>query len=255
MRSRTLIILIGIVAIVAAGVFLVLNNGEEAAPPPDPVQLLTESADNIRASDTFRMEVTHSGVDYLVSVYLGTDESGLSEAESMVAFRRALAQYIAPNILHADVSIILGGLTTQLQVFSEGDDQWFKLPITRWINIPFAPGFNPQTLIAEDTGFQAALAALTDLVYKGTTTLEDGTGVYHLSGTANGPDVTDLLVGLIEPQGLVPVDVYIDRSSRFPVRLVITQPETDPVDPTTWTIDVYDVDAEPDIPTPEALSS
>lgn len=227
------------------------NTGNEEEPPPDPVALLTEAATNIRSGDTFRMEVRHSGADYLVSVYLDTDASGLSQSTAQVAFRRALAQYVAPDTLQADVSIILGGITTRLQIFSQGDDQWFKLPVTPWIKGDFAPGFNPETLIAEDTGFQAALASLTDLNYQGVETLEDGTSVFHLNGTANGPDVTALLVGLIEAEGLVPVDVYISQDERLPVRLIIVQPETDPVDPTTWTIDVYDLNAEPNLTPPE----
>lgn len=227
------------------------NTGNDDEPPPEPVALLTEAANNIRAANTFRMEVRHSGADYLVSVYLDPDASGLSQSVAQVAFRRALAQYVAPQVLQADVSIILGGITTQLKIFSQGDDQWFKLPVTSWIKGDFAPGFNPETLIAEDTGFQAALAALTDLNYEGTDTLEDGTNVFHLSGTANGPDVTALLVGLIEAEGLVPVDVYISQEDRLPVRLVIVQPETDPEDPTTWTIDVYDLNAEPNLTPPE----
>lgn len=238
------------ILLLAAALLLAACNGDDD-PPPDPVALLTEAANNIRSADTFRMEARHSGAPYLVSVYLDEATSGLAQTAAQVAFRRAIAQYVAPDTLQADVSIILGGITTSLSVFSRGDDQWFKLPVTRWIDGDFAPGFNPRTLIAEDTGFQAALAALTDLDYRGTTSLEDGTGVYHLHGTANGPDVTALLVGLIEAEGLVPVDVYISQDTRYPVRLVIVQPETDAVDPTTWTIDVYDINADPALTPPE----
>ncbi len=214
-------------------------------PPPDPVELLIESADNIRSAETFRLEVRHSGADYFVSAYLVDDLLPVN-----VAFRRAIAQYVFPDALQASVRVLLAGAAVSLEIFSRGDDQWFKLAGTDWVDGDFAPGFNPRTLIAEDTGFQAALASLTDLDYIGTTTLEDGTGVFHLRGTANGQDVTALLVGLIEAEGLVPVDVYIDRDNRYPVRLVITQPETDPDDPTTWTIDVYDINAEPQLAPP-----
>ena len=54
---------------------------------------------------------------------------------------------------------------------------------------PFAPGFNPESLIAEDTGIEAALKSLIDLSYVGETQLENGADVYHLAATANGPDV------------------------------------------------------------------
>lgn len=240
------------IVLLIAAVFLAAcepGSGEDT-PPPDPIELITTAADNIRAVDTFRMEVIHSGVEYFVEAYLNTDASGLSQEVALVAFRRGTAQYVAPETLQADVSVKLGAITTQLEVFAQGENQWFKLPVTPWINSDFATGFNPRTLIAEDTGFQAALASLQELAYIGVETLEDGTSTYHLSGTANGPDVTALVVGLIEAEGIVPVDVYIDRETLYPVRLVITQPETDPDDPTTWTIDVYDINAEPELSPP-----
>jgi hypothetical protein len=220
-------------------------------PPSDPVGMLVEAADKIRAAKTFRMEATHSGADYLISVYLGEDDSVPVE----VAFRRAVAQYVAEDILQANVSILLGGVTVGLDVYAEGEEQWWRLAGTGWVNGDFAPGFNPHTLIGEETGFQAALAALENLEYIGTDTLEDGTRTYRLSGTANGPDVTALLVGLIEAEDRVNVEVYIDRETHYPVRLIIEQPETiteETPDPTTWTIDVYDIGAEPELTGPES---
>lgn len=223
------------------------DSGSNDDPPPDPVALLTEAADNIRASETFRLEALHSGAEYMVSVFI-TDTVNPVD----VSFRRAVAQYVSPQQLQANVRVLLQGVAIEIDVFSFEDEQWFKLAGTEWLDGDFAPGFNPRTLIAEDTGFQAALAALTELEYVGTTSLEDGSGVYHLTGMAEGPDVTDLLVGMIEAEGLVPVDVFIDRESRYPSRLIITLPETDPENPTKWTIDVYDIDAENELTPPDA---
>lgn len=231
-------------------IFVLAACGGEDEPdePPEPVSLLTDAADNIRAADTFRLDVSQTGAPYQFAVILP------GEGVSYVEFRRARAQYVAPERLQASVRVIAAGLPIDIDIFSAAERQWFKVFGLDWINEDFAPGFDPVTLIAEDSGFQAALAALTDLEYIGVESLEDGTGVYHLRGTARGPDVTNLLVGLIEAEGLVPVDVYIDRNSIYPVRLIITQPETateDEPEPTTWTIDVYDVDAAPDLTPPE----
>jgi hypothetical protein len=172
-----------------------------------------------------------------------------------VAFRRALAQYVADQELGAEVSILMSGAAFQLDVYARGFNQWFRLEgVPVWVRADFAPGFNPQTLIAEDTGFQAALSALEELEYIGTDSLEDGTDVYHLSGLAEGRVVTSLLVGMIEAGPIVEVEVYVDRDTGYPARLVIRQPETvtedEPV-PTTWTLDVYDVNAEPDLNKPD----
>lgn len=240
-----------LISLLSLIVFLVAACQPESSdePPPDPVALITEAADNIRASQTFRLEVRHSGADYLVPVYITDNINPVN-----VAFRRAVAQYVFPNQLQASVRVLLAGAAINIDAYSRGIDQWFKLAGTDWVDGDFAPGFDPQTLIAEDTGFQAALASLRQLEILGNTTLEDGTGVYHLRGVANGPDVTALLVGLIESEGDVIVDVFIDRETHFPVRLIITQPETDTENPTTWTIDVYDVNADPELSPPEDVS-
>jgi len=225
------------------------DDGDEQ--PPDPVALLTEAADNIRSAETFRLDVTQSGAEYPILIEL-------NGADTQVTFRRAQAQYVAPDLMQGSVRVVTGGVTIDIGIFSRGADQWVQILGTNWIKAFFAPGFNPETLIAADTGFQAALSSLTALSYIGEETLDDGSSVYHLSGTAEGPAVSALLVDLIEAEGAVGVEVYIDRTTRYPVRLMISQPETiteTQPDPTTWTIDVFDIDAPAQLnppPEPEA---
>jgi hypothetical protein len=208
----------------------------EPTPEIDPTALITEAATNIRTSETFRIRVERTGAPYFVETDLGS-----------VAFRLANAQYIAPAIMQATVRLVTAGLTADVDIFSRGAEQWYRhglLTGNQWFNAPFAPGFNPQTLIAEDTGFQAALAALIELRYVGAEALEDGTPVHHLSGMADGADVSALMVNLIEASGNVEVQVYIDRERLIPVRFVIVQPDSvteDEVEPTTWTVDIFDV--------------
>lgn len=222
-------------------------SGSPTEPPPDPMTLVTTAAENIRETDTFRMLVERTGAPYFILTDLGN-----------VAFRRAMAQYVAPNVMEAHVRLIAAGLPTEVGVFSRGDNQWYKNDILtggRWFNAQFSPGFNPQALIAEETGFQQSLQALIGMTYVGEQTLEDGSPVFHLDATANGGDVTALLAGLIEMGGIVDVDVYIHRETRTPVRFVITQPDTvtdDQPEPTTWTIDIYDINAPAAIDDPEA---
>lgn len=239
MRGLAFIILL----IIVAG----CSGSATQEPPPDPTALITEAANNIRASQTFRMEVDRTGAPYSVETGLGS-----------VIFRRAVAQYVAPDILQATVRLIAAGLPADVDVFSRGDDQWYRnaiLTANNWFNAPFAIGFNPRTLIAEDTGFKAALHSLINLTYVAKENMEDGTSVYHLKGTAKGEDIAALLAGMIQATGNVLVDVYIDQVKRIPVRFIIVQPdtvtETEP-EPTTWTVDVYDINAEPNIDAPGA---
>ncbi|MDX1991689.1 MAG: LppX_LprAFG lipoprotein [bacterium] len=206
----------------------------------DPVALLTEAATNIRAASTFRLDVSQTGVEYFINILWE------GEIETSVSFRRAQVQYVSPDQMQGFVRVIFQGIPVEVGIYSLADRQWVKFPFIDWFEAPFAYGFNPQTLIAEDTGFQAALNAVRELTYEGVVTLEDGTSAYHLKGTADGPAVTALLVNLIEETGAVGVEIFVHRTQRYPVRLIITQPTVESEAGTgerSWTVDVYDVDA------------
>jgi hypothetical protein len=227
-------------------------------PTPEPLALLTEASNNIRESETFRMYVEQSGATYIIPVYLGPTDTLAVNAQ----FRWARAQYVAPGILQATARIVVespvGEVAQDVEIFSRETEQWFRLQGAPWIDGDFAPGFNPVTLIADDSGFQAALTALQELEFVGGETLEDGSPVYHLKGIANGPAVKALVVGLIDVAETVPLDVYIHRDQRIPVRIVLTQPETateESPEPTTWTINVYDVNAAPELTPPDEADS
>ena len=223
--------------------------------PPDPIALITTAATNIRSASTFRISVNETGPDYMLYTDYAT-----------VYFRQATAQYVAPGMMQATIRVLAAGLPIEVQVFSRGADQWYRAIWTgdQWVNQPFAAGFNPETLVAEDTGFQAAMKALIGLKYVGLEQLETGEQVDHLAATANGPDVAALLGDLIEPVGTVEVDVYVDTSTKFPARFVITEHDSpyavtpqagQQAQPVVWTIDLNDINAPADIATPEALNA
>lgn len=217
----------------------------------DPLALVNQSADLIRSANTFRIDVIQEGPDYLMGTQYGS-----------VAFRRATAQYVAPGIMQAKVRVIALGLPIEVDVFAQADDQWYRAVWTNgeWLNQPFQEGFNPATLIAEDTGIQQALDALIDLSYVGTTELENGLNVYQLEATADGPAVSALLGGLIEPRGEVDVTVYVDTETRYPARFVVTEYNSPFVatpaageesEPVVWIIDIYDINGAPEVDQPE----
>ncbi len=249
-----------LLAILLVALLLAVMVGCTPAPaateaPPDPLALIKEAADKLRAADTFRISVNETGQDYIMYTEYAT-----------VYFRRAVAQYVAPGIMQATIRVIAAGLPLEIEVFSRGIEQWYRAIWTGnlWINQAFAPDFNPATLVAEESGFQAALDALIDLTYTGTTQLENGINVYSLAATADGPDVSALLGGLISPIGTVDVGVYIDQNTRYPSRFVITEhdspfavtPEAgSETEPIVWTIDLYDINAPAELSTPEALDA
>ncbi len=223
----------------------------ESAPPPDPLALVTTAAERIRQAESFEMVVEQTGAPYYILTDLGE-----------VVFRRADAQYLAPDVMQARVRLLaIGGIPAEVDVFAQGADQYYRnqiLTANQWVNAQFAPGFNAQTLIAEETGFQTALTAMIDLTYAGAVTLESGVETYHLEATARGDDVSALLAGLIYSMGdVVNVDVYIDRATQYPVRFVIVQPGTETErepEPTTWTVDVFNIGQPPRIDPPPGVT-
>jgi hypothetical protein len=219
----------------------------EATPTPaDPLALVAEAAVAIRGADTFRMIVDQTGPTYPIDTDFGS-----------VAFRRADARYAAPDTLQASLAVLALGARLDVDVFARGANQWFRAPLwtgDQWLNATFAPGFNPEILIAQDAGFQAAVDAARDLEVVGDTQLETGQNVVHIRGRADGPALNGLLVGLIEMQGDVQVDVFIDRDTRFPARFVLTEAVPGEDEPRTWTLDILDVNAPAQLDDPEATT-
>lgn len=215
-------------------------------PPPEPLALVTEAANSIRAADTFRMIVDQTGPTYPIETQFGP-----------VSFRRANAQYAAPDTLQAAIAVLALGARIDVDVFARGADQWFRAPLwtgDQWLHATFAPGFNPEILIAQDAGFQAAVDAARELEYVGETQLENGQNVHHIRGVADGPALNGLLVGLIEMQGEVAVDVFIDRETGLPARFVLTEPVEGSDEPRVWTLDILDVNAPAVLDDPEATA-
>lgn len=232
-------------------VLLLLSFGCTGAPtaaPPDPQQLLSQAAANIRQTETFRMTVERTGREY----YINTDY-GYAE------FRRAEVQYAAPDTIQAGVRVIAAGLPIDLEIFFRGQNQWLRGIWTNntWVRLAFVPGFTPAALMAAETGFQAAIKALTRLQMIGSEQLVDGTPVYHIKAEAEGEDVSAFMAGLIQVTGQVVADVFIHRESLLPVRFEIVQPEgegAEDAEPTVWEIEVYDFDQPARLDDPEAAS-
>jgi hypothetical protein len=230
-------------------IFLVAGCNGGAAPttPPDPLALVTEAAEKIRATDTFRMIIEQTGAPFYINTQFGAN----------VVFRRAEAQYVSPRDMQATARLIALGLPTEVDIFARGENQWFRsdaLTGGSWLNAQFAPGFNPETLISAETGFQSALEAMVDLSYVGTASLESGANTYELQGSATGEEVSALLANLVELTGEVQVKVYIDQATMYPARFVLVQPGTETAEepePTTWIMDIYDINAPAAIEDPE----
>jgi len=217
----------------------------ESEEAPDPLTLLNLAAEHIRAVDTFRLAVDMAGLPHLFYAELGDD--GLVSAQ----FLQARAQYVSPDIFTGKVRIRYI-VPIDVEVYANGTEQSYRLGNLAWIKGQFAPEFTPSMLLAGDTGFQAALTTMKDLTYIGRETLEDGQPVHHLTGRANGSQISSLVVGLINTQDDLPLDVYVHTETNYPVRLLMHLPNGE--GESTFTIDVYDINEPADpitLPTTE----
>lgn len=216
-----------------------------AVPTLAPEDVIKTAAENVRGVKSLKMTIERSGAAYAFESEMGT-----------VTFNRMEGQYVAPDTIQAKARVLVGKLPIDLDVFAKGVNQWMRgiFSNNEWQKGDFATSFNPQALISqENSGFQLAMGALQDLKLAGEEQLEDGTPVDHYTSTAAGEDVAGLIAGLIQMEGQVNIDVYIDKAKQLPVKFVIVQPDTgqdSPDGPTTWTIEIYDFDVQAELEPP-----
>src|SRR5690606_14242443 len=127
----------------------------EATPeaPLDPQALLFEAVENIRALQTFRMEIVTSGTECPFEINLGI-------ATGTATFVRGVAQFVAPDTMQANARLNFVGFPTDIVAFARTERQWLSVSGGGWLELTFAPGFNPASLVEEDGAFEAALSSL-----------------------------------------------------------------------------------------------
>jgi hypothetical protein len=213
----------------------------------DPVAILANAANLMKQTTTFSLEVQIEGAPFEFSIDLGNGTIS-------VGFIRAIGQFITPSELQARVNVRAGG-NIELTIYAKDDDQWFRAPLVGWVNQDFATGFDPSRIIRDGGGFEAAVNSLRHITYLGLRGI-NGTSTYHFRGEAAGENLTDLLVGLIEITGNVPVDIFVDQNTGYPVRLIIeTESEIAPEENTNWIVDIFDINKPDSIERPPAQAA
>ena len=213
--------------------------------PPDAAGLLKQATDNVLAVNTLRMTVERTGKDYILKTDIGS-----------ATFNRMEAQYQSPDTLQAKAKVTLLGLPVEIEIFAKDEDQWWRLAGTSWQNMIFLPGFNPRALLQQpDRGLRAAFGALKNVQLAGETQLDDGTDAYHLTATADGAEISWMMVYLVEITGSTTIDAYIDKAQRLPVKLTVTEPETasDTGGTRVWTMEFYDFNAATSLTPPDGV--
>lgn len=206
-----------------------------------PMELLNTAAERIRVTETFRLAVDVTGDPHFFAAVLS--DEGVVSAQ----FLQARAQYAAPDTFQGKVRIRYG-VPIDVEVYADGVGQSYRLGNLPWIRGEFAPGFTPAMLLADETGFQAALTNMTDLRYVGRLSLEDGTPVHQVSGMANGAQVSSLVVGLIDTTEALPLNVYVHTETGYPMRIEMRVPQAE--GESLFTIDVYDINQPSEVVPP-----
>lgn len=244
MQKFIVVLMVGLCLIVSA-----CATGQSASQdlPEDPQALLSEVVENMQAIDTFRMTLEQVGQPY--PLLLSFDGTSIVQAE----LRRGTAQFVSPNELFINVTLRIG-VVVSVDIFSRDDVQWASFPSGGpWYQLPPFPDFDISRLMAEGDGMEYAMANLEDIEVIGEETLIDGTNTIHIQAHATGEVVRGLLFGLIEPEGDVQVDAYVNPiDTRFAL-VEVTMLETvteDDNEQSVWRIEFYDYNAPQDFEAP-----
>ncbi|MEO1289952.1 MAG: LppX_LprAFG lipoprotein, partial [Chloroflexota bacterium] len=209
--------------------------------------ILIEAVDNFRLLQAFRFDIEQGGTPYLFSFQLGPGQAPFNTSMST-----AEAAFIAPDKLWANAQISLRSLLVNVSLFAEGETQWLSPLTSPWIPFTFAEGFDPSTLMGEDSGFTSAITDVTNVTYV-ETIQRDETDIVHIQGNATADVVNTLLFGLVNLEAdVTDIDVFIDTTNNLPIRLVLTVPDTasNGEDDTFWRIDIFDANVQPVIDPP-----
>lgn len=199
-----------------------------------PSEAMTDVSAALLAADSFRFQVAYDGDPITVLTGLTLD--------------RVDGSFEAPLRSKADVRVKTLGLTAVLEVITDGDDAWQK--------VPFADDFEPMgsdgLITGSDVFSEDGLGALlredlTDLAYGDDAELEEfpGETFATVTGAVAGDRLPIVTLGYLQGET---ADVTIFIVGDEIRRLVVF--ETDAESPRTWTIDLWAYGQPVDITVP-----
>jgi lipoprotein LprG len=203
--------------------------GSEPAPAATPTPALTpleiagRAAEVMLVADSLHFTIERDGA----LAYI--------DANQLLAFKRAEGDYVLPDRMKTVVRVVTAFTPVDIGMVVLGDDQYATEPVTgAWGRLPTDWGqFNLMVLFEPDTGLQKILRdGVVDLALVGSEEIEQQPH-YHLAGRVDGELMSAATLGFIG-HGDVDLEVWIGAQDYHVRRLLITEPETDPTDPTTW---------------------
>lgn len=218
-----------------------LGGGEPTpvpTPTPTPRALMTQIVAATQAAASFAFTIEVSGAP------VAADSAGLF---TLVDVEGALRR---PAAVLATITVRSVAGVAELRLVSLDGRQYVTNPITRqWQCL--APGavFDPAVLFDPERGIEYLLQeGVADVTLVGTEEL-DGQPHYHLRGTLEGAQLSEVSAGLIGA-GPVQVDLWADTATERATRIVLVDTATDPAEPSTWTMNFFDYGRDVDVRAP-----
>jgi lipoprotein LprG len=197
-----------------------------STPTITPLEIVSRSADAMLSVESLHFNIERDGA-------LAYIDSG-----NLLAFKRAQGDFQSPDRMRAVVRVITAFTPVDIGMVALGDEQYTTDPITgEWGRLPPEWGqLNLVVIFDPETGIQQLLKdGVIDLELVGTEEI-DGRLYYRISGQASGERMYDMTLGFIG-QGDVELDIWVDAEDYYVRRLHVTDPVTDPENPTTWTLE------------------
>ncbi len=192
-------------------------------PTPSPAEILAKAGYAMLRMDSARFTLVREG------------EPIVLEATTGMSFNAASGEYQAPDRVHAVVKVGLMGSILEIEVYWLPEGVYISNPLTKKFEaVSGGLGFDGAAIFKPD-GMPGVLSSgIQNPKIAGREDIE-GVQTIHITGEADGGVLAPLTAGALQPGTMYPVDVWVDQTSFYPVRVHITEP-----DGSGWQIDLYD---------------
>jgi hypothetical protein len=240
MKTRLAVTLSLLTALLAAcGTLLPTATPVPPTPTPTPKELLGQAADATLSVNSLVFTLQREG------------EPVVFDATTGLKFSEASGEYQAPDRVHARIKAQFGGALLELEMFWLPEGVITSNPLTgSYSRLGASPAFNAAAALGKD-GFPGVLKTLDDVTRVGTEKIED-VETDHLRGEMDQSklvDPTGTLRALMQAPGLYTVDIWMDATTAYIVRLSLTEPGG-----SKWLMDLSDFNQPVEIKAPEGVS-
>jgi LppX/LprAFG-like lipoprotein len=223
----------------ACGTLLPTATPVPPTPTPTPKEWLNQAADATLGAKSLVFTLQREG------------EPILFDATTGVKFSEASGEYQAPDRVHAKIKAQFGGSLLELEMFWLPEGVITSNPLTGgYSRLGASPPFNAVAALGKD-GLPGVLKTLDSVTDVGPEKIED-VETLHLRGEIDRSrlvDPTGTLAALMPSPGLYTVDVWMDTTTSYIVRLSLTEPGG-----SKWLMDLSEFNQPVEIKAPEGVS-